>query len=55
MKKSTKDSITEIMVVLSLIALVMTWIVLIVADTKIVLKEFPHISMILAEIFENVN
>ena len=25
------------------------------ADTKIVLKEFPHISMILAEIFENVD
>lgn len=25
------------------------------ADAKIVLKEFPHISMILAEIFENVN
>ena len=25
------------------------------ADTKIVLKEFPHISMTLAEIFENVD
>ena len=40
MKKSTKDSITEIMVVLSLIALVMTWIVLIVADTEPVCAEY---------------